>query len=388
MIVFSATPTSAQSPPTARAINLAQPAQELQVMFDVRIISVVDDGLERIGVDFETRTTPDVVSGVEKGIHATPSNPVFLTEKQCAELMKSLAGDRRMSVLSEPRTTTLDGQTASVVIGQSENCVTQIESVQRDGKLIVTPKTEEITTGLHLEVTPVVSADRRSIRVNVKVAETERAAATSRPTSQKDFDVTRAAELGRYAAATSRPTSQKDCCEGCPVCGTSVQAPAVNTQSVEKTVVIPDGGTTLILGPKKTVEVRTEYSVPVISRIPYVERLFRNVGYAQETRQMIVLVTPHIIAPEPEEAKPCGNGRTGSAEAPTPVRSVGSVWVPIAPVSEVCLTKPEVPQSRMAKVVSDLVTAYREACAAGHTDEAEKLARAALLLDPTCFARK
>jgi hypothetical protein len=29
----------------------------------------------------------------------------------------------------------------------------------------------------------------------VKVAETERAAATSRPTSQKDFDVTRAAEL-------------------------------------------------------------------------------------------------------------------------------------------------------------------------------------------------
>ncbi len=202
---------------------------------------------------------------------ATASNPIFLTEKQCAELVKSLAGDRRMSVLSEPRLITLNGQTASLLI-QSENLRHPGETAQCDGKAIMTPKTVENDHGPSSGGVPAASADRRSIRVNVKVAETER------------------------AAAASRPASPRDCCEGCPACVPSVQAPAVNTQSVEKTVVIPDGGTTLILGPRKTVEVRTEYSAPVISRIPYVDGMFRNVGYAQETRQMIVLGDTQITA--------------------------------------------------------------------------------------------
>jgi hypothetical protein len=39
-------------------------------------------------------------------------------------------------------------------------------------------------------------------------------------------------------------------------------------------------------------------------------------------------------------------------------------------------------------VVAELIRAYEAACAEGQTEEAEKLARAALLLDPTCFSKK
>jgi hypothetical protein len=41
-----------------------------------------------------------------------------------------------------------------------------------------------------------------------------------------------------------------------------------------------------------------------------------------------------------------------------------------------------------ARVMAELLRAYHEACAAGRADEAAKLARAALTIDPTCFHGK
>jgi hypothetical protein len=42
---------------------------------------------------------------------------------------------------------------------------------------------------------------------------------------------------------------------------------------------------------------------------------------------------------------------------------------------------------RRAKLVENLLSAYDAACASHDDGEAEKLAKAALLLDPTCFRR-
>jgi hypothetical protein len=41
-----------------------------------------------------------------------------------------------------------------------------------------------------------------------------------------------------------------------------------------------------------------------------------------------------------------------------------------------------------ARALAELLRAYDEACAAGRTQEAARLAQAALVLDPTCFARR
>ena len=48
----------------------------------------------------------------------------------------------------------------------------------------------------------------------------------------------------------------------------------------------------------------------------------------------------------------------------------------------------EAPSRSQAKVMRELLKAYDEACATGHTQEAAKLAQAALVLDPTCFAKR
>jgi type II secretory pathway component GspD/PulD (secretin) len=47
---------------------------------------------------------------------------------------------------------------------------------------------------------------------------------------------------------------------------------------------------------KRLVETRTEFGPPpVLNRIPYVNRLFRTVGYGREAMNVIVLVTPRVI---------------------------------------------------------------------------------------------
>ena len=51
---------------------------------------------------------------------------------------------------------------------------------------------------------------------------------------------------------------------------------------VATTVSVPDGGTVLLGGVKRLREGRNEFGVPLLSKIPYIDRLFRNVGIGRE----------------------------------------------------------------------------------------------------------
>jgi type II secretory pathway component GspD/PulD (secretin) len=80
-----------------------------------------------------------------------------------------------------------------------------------------------------------------------------------------------------------------------------IQQPAQDFMSVSTSVAVPDGGTVLIGGFKQLSESRSEYGPPLIGKIPYLDRLFRNVGYGREVQNLVFLVTPRIIINEEEE---------------------------------------------------------------------------------------
>ena len=61
---------------------------------------------------------------------------------------------------------------------------------------------------------------------------------------------------------------------------------------------VPDQRTVAIVAGTMMAEVRTETASPLLSRIPYVNRLARNVGYSRDSVRMIVLLTPRIIREE------------------------------------------------------------------------------------------
>jgi type II secretory pathway component GspD/PulD (secretin) len=87
-----------------------------------------------------------------------------------------------------------------------------------------------------------------------------------------------------------------------------LQQPGFTTVTVQTTVMVPDGGTVLLGGLKTLREGRNEFGPPILSKIPYINRLFKNVGYGRETESLLMMVTPRIIINEEEEAKQTGVG--------------------------------------------------------------------------------
>ena len=46
-----------------------------------------------------------------------------------------------------------------------------------------------------------------------------------------------------------------------------------------------------------------ERGLPLMSKLPYINRLFKNVGIGRETESLMMMVTPRIIIQEEEEER-------------------------------------------------------------------------------------
>ena len=81
----------------------------------------------------------------------------------------------------------------------------------------------------------------------------------------------------------------------------TIQQPLIATTSVLTTVAVPDGGTVLLGGVKRLSESRNMAGVPILNKIPYLSRLFKNTGVGRETSSLMMMVTPRIVILEEEE---------------------------------------------------------------------------------------
>ena len=59
----------------------------------------------------------------------------------------------------------------------------------------------------------------------------------------------------------------------------------------------------LLGGIKRLSEGRTEFGVPLLDKMPYINRLFQNMAIGRETQSLMMMVTPRIIIQEEEEEK-------------------------------------------------------------------------------------
>src|SRR5262249_58051140 len=83
----------------------------------------------------------------------------------------------------------------------------------------------------------------------------------------------------------------------------TIQLPRFTTTTLNTTVTVPDGGTVLLGGVKRLNEERREFGVPVLSKLPWLNRLFRNIGIGRITSSLMLMVTPRIIILEEEEER-------------------------------------------------------------------------------------
>ncbi len=71
--------------------------------------------------------------------------------------------------------------------------------------------------------------------------------------------------------------------------------PPITTQSAKTTVMIPDGGTTVIGGIYRSEDSITREKVPLLHSIPILGNLFKSFARTKQNRELLIFITPRII---------------------------------------------------------------------------------------------
>lgn len=329
---------------------------DVQIVVEVRFLTLSDDFFERIGIDLDLAfndntgltpaTLPDETSGVggsaligrlpnDPGITVpanldipltqgsfgatTPTIPLagnladtglnigfaILSDIEVFFLLQAAKGDNRSNTTQAPTVTMFNGQSATVFSGAQRPFVTSIQPVVGDFAAAQQPIITILPEGTQLNVRAVASADRRFVRMTLVpfFSNIERV-------DEFRFDGSRTVRQGGGTTLenildaingtnNALNNDELEIVES----GTTVQLPVFANTTVTTTVSVPDGGTVLLGGIKTMTEERLESGVPFLSNIPYVNRLFKNVGISRATASQMLMVSPRIIIQEEEEER-------------------------------------------------------------------------------------
>ncbi len=217
----------------------------------------------------------------------------FLNDIQVYLFLEAAQGDRRVQVMQAPKITLFNGQTSTVTVSDITFFTLGLQVFNVGGQFVYLPQNTPTPSGVSLTVQAVVSADRRFVRMNMAPNLTEITSAIV-PLFPVTAFITPVFEGGS---------------QGVPIPFTQFfQQPSFQTISVQTTVAVPDGGTVVMGGLKTLSEGRNEFGPPVLSNIPYLNRLFRNQGMGRETRHIMIMVTPRIVINREEELTQTGVG--------------------------------------------------------------------------------
>ena len=234
--------------------------------------------------------------GYQAGAGATLGFAI-LSNIEAYFLLEASQGDRRSNVLQAPKVTLFNGQSATVFDVTQTPFVISVIPVVGAFAAAQQPVIIVLNEGTMLNVQATISSDRRFVRLTLvpffsHITQVNTFTFTGSSTTTQNSD-----SAGPSDNTTQRTTSQTTSAEG-----TTVQLPSFSFFSVSTTVSVPDGGTVLLGGVKRLSEGRNEFGVPILSKIPYLNRLFKNVGIGRETQSLMMMVTPRIIIQEEEEA--------------------------------------------------------------------------------------
>ncbi len=199
----------------------------------------------------------------------------FLDDIQVDFLIKATQADSRSTNFLAPRLTLSNGQRAFVLIGQEQAYVSDLEPVQGDNVALFNPTVSTIVTGNTLDVEATVSADRRYVTL------------TMRP------QVSNVREFFQYSVSNTTVTTSAT--TGTLSQSGVINLPVTNISLINTTVTVPDGGTLLIGGQRISGEVTREMGVPILNKIPIINRLFSNRSTVRDEQTVLILIKPTII---------------------------------------------------------------------------------------------
>jgi type II secretion system protein D len=175
-------------------------------------------------------------------------------------LVRALATQGRIEILSRPQVMTLDNQTAFINVGQEIPIVTSTTLVAGG---LSQNNIDRRQVGVQLTVTPKILPDGRVLmRVIPEISSV----------------VPTPVQLGNGQLGT-----------------------ALNIERIETTVVAADGETVVLGGMIQNIDSKQENRIPWVGDLPIVGSLFRYRTQSKTKKEVLVIMTPHVVR-HPEDA--------------------------------------------------------------------------------------
>lgn len=198
----------------------------------------------------------------------------FLDNLQVDFLIRATQANNRSSIVQAPRIVMNNASSTSIQIGRSSQYVQTINPMVAEGAALAQPVLGDAQSGSVMGLFAVISHDRRYVQVTVN-------------------------QLGQFDLPTFT-TFETTRASG--------NSPSVSTQlrdqgfaQVYTQVSIPDGGTVLLGGLKQVGEVEIEAGVPILSKVPVMNRFFTNRSTVKDTRTLLILMKAKIIIQDEAE---------------------------------------------------------------------------------------
>ncbi len=236
-----------------------------------------------LAVPFIQNSYPaSLVQGFDRGATFGVS---FLSDLEVFLFVNAAQSDRRNNIVQAPKVTTFNGSAAYIQSTENIPYVQNYIPIVGPGSVAFQPVISQVPDGVTLSVTPVVSHDRRYVRLSINPN-----FITFR--RFESFNIPGGAVGGGGLGGGATTTTQ-----------TSLRLPITTLFTIATVVTVPDGGTVLLGGVKLMSEERNEDGVPILAKTPYINRLFRNIGISRDTSSLMIMVTPRIILLEEEEER-------------------------------------------------------------------------------------
>lgn len=305
-----------------RLLEQLRETRAIQVTVEARFITVQRNFLEEVGVDFDFVLNPNgelssrlspitvgnntaVYTGISSLTSAVPGNIAtelvgsgsgangvtpnlgitgvnggaitFLDDFQVSLLLRATQIAQNTTALTAPRLTLFNGQRAFVVVATETAYVSDLTPVVAQGAIAFDPTVGIIQSGVVLDVQATVSSDRKYVTLTLRPR-------LSRLIDLIPFPVN---AVSQTPISTGGGTTQ--------IIQAFVQQPVQEITQLNTTVSVPDGGTLLIGGQTLGAEIERESGVPVLSKIPFLKRLFTNSSTAHDEQVLLILIKPTIV---------------------------------------------------------------------------------------------
>ena len=239
--------------------QLDQPPPQvlIQVLLaEVTLNNQLDLGMEwnyKFGVKGE-QASVGTAFGVAQDLASMGGFNFSVTGGKLTLLLRAMASQGRLKVLSRPQILASDNQPASINVGQRVPFITNT-NVSNNGSVFNTIHYQNV--GIILNVTPRITQDG-AVKMDV------------------------APEISSLSTSTVS-------------LGNGINAAVINNRSAQTTVTVQDGHTIVIGGLITTQDNDTEKKVPLLGDIPFLGSLFRSESHTKQRTELLIIMTPHVL---------------------------------------------------------------------------------------------